>query len=136
MVKKTRKSEELVEEYFCDMCGKKCHSWCSACTREICSEHLTFDYSKSDDYPEKYCKECLEIKKPFFEELGKLKIEEEKIYYRQEELREEWFKLCREKNVEVAKNEPSEQDKNDDSIPEQRDIENEIKKEIDKDYER
>jgi hypothetical protein len=93
---KTKQVMVEQEEYYCDICEKKANCQCHCCKKDLCYSCAVFDNNNgNDDYPDKYCKSCWEIGKPFRE-----KIEEssEKSYKEEERLKAEWFKLAREKN--------------------------------------
>ena len=100
-MKKVETVTQEIEKRFCDDCGKKGDRQCHACSKDLCWNCLLADYSKSDDYPDQYCKKCWKIGKPFFRRLIGVEKEEEKLYIKKEKIEKEWFKECKIQRAET-----------------------------------
>lgn len=104
-MKKTNEKQVTVieEEYTCDVCKKPCGSHihkCECCKKDICRDCTELDYSKSDDYPDRYCDSCWTIGEPFRKQIKEM---EEQSYSEQEKLKEEWFRKVKETNEKQIK---------------------------------
>lgn len=87
----------MEDAYRCDLCGKV--FWhkitCSICNRDICTNCTFFDPRCDGDHPEKYCKQCFDIGKEYFD---RMENEREKFDVLIEEIEQEW----RDKAIELV----------------------------------
>lgn len=95
------KSVERIE-VSCDACGKlityRSHT-CCMCHKDLC-EACYHTWGETGDYPPVYCKDCLDIGKPYIDDMNKLEKEyEEKC----ELLTNEWQKKCLERRAKDKK---------------------------------
>ncbi len=98
-MKKVRVKTIKEEYHICDECNKNlARNSCPNCPKDLCSDCGMIDYANSDDYPDYYCKQCWEFRKPFFK---KIKEHEEAI----DKLMVDWETKCKKKAKKINEKE-------------------------------
>jgi len=96
VIRETKSVERI--EVSCDDCGKlityRSHT-CCMCHKDLCGA-CYHTWEGTGDYPPVYCKDCLEIGKPYIDDMNNLEKEyEEKC----ELLTNEWREKCLERRA-------------------------------------
>ncbi len=90
-------------EVICDDCGKKIEyrsHTCCMCHKDLCEVCYGTYGAGGGDYPPVYCKDCLDIGKPYIDEMNRLELAyDEKC----EALSDEWRAKCVERRKGDAK---------------------------------
>lgn len=104
-------TEQEFATYSCDYCGKEIEASsvflprpCVLCGKYSCSEHGLFDPRDNYDYPDRYCKKCWKIGKPYRKQVEDARFEaDEKI----EKAQQDWKQAV--KNDDIRGYDPGEQ---------------------------
>ncbi len=75
-----RKIEKITKDktiYICDFCKDEYSGGsCSGCSKDMCRDCIkSWDYRYSEDYPDKYCETCTNIRNKYSERISKLNRE-------------------------------------------------------------
>ena len=97
MSKEVYEVTEKKERRFCDECEKGASHQCKMCYKDLCgwmaNGHAIKDpYDSGGDYPNYFCKKCLEIGKPFRKIIDECQEKEDKAF-------EDCNKKCKEQKI-------------------------------------